>query len=143
MVVSSENKKSGAWHENYLLQNQPHLLGSPEQEEQFLDVLRAKKYIVWAAPEFGCSHMTVHRHMLENPEFAAAVHRVIAHREELMLATIEEVSETQAIVASKVTDRAMQLNALGYGKYKRDAKGVQVATQINIVLGFTPPKVLR
>ncbi len=142
MVVSPESKK-GAWHENYLLPTQPHLLGSPEQEEQFLDVLRAKKYIVWAAPEFGCSHMTVHRHMLDNPEFAAAVHQVIAHREELMLATIEEVSETQALVPSKVTDRAMQLNALGYGKYKRDVKGQQQATQINIVIGFTPPTVPR
>ncbi len=140
MVVSPENKTPDTWHENYLLPTQPHLLRTLEQEERFLGVLREKKYIVWAAPEFGCSHMTVNRRMLENPEFASAVHQVIAHREEMMLAQIEAVSESEAVKEGRNTDRAMQLNALGYGKYKRDTKGLQVATQVNIMIGFTPPK---
>lgn len=140
MVVATENKNPNAWHENPYLPTQPKLLGSKEQEDRFLEVLREKKYIVWAAPAFGCSDRTVERRMLENPEFATAVHDVITHRERMMLATIEAVSETEAVKEGRNTDRAMQLNALGYGKYKRDAKGVQVATQVNIMIGFSPPK---
>lgn len=143
MVATQSPKKDGVWHENPYLPTQPHLLGTKEQDDRFLEVLREKKYICWAAPEFGCSRWTVDRRMLENPEFASAVYDVIAKREEMVLAKIEAFSEEMALTNSKVTDRAMQLNALGYGKYKRDAKGVQVATQINIVLGFTPPKVPR
>lgn len=140
MVVAAETKNPDAWHENYLLPTQPYLLRTKEQEDRFLEVLREKKYIVWAAPEFGCSDRTVERQMLANPEFAAAVYDVIAHRERKMLATIEAVSESEAVKTGRNTDRAMQLNALGYGKYKRDAKGAQVNTQVNIMIGFTPPK---
>ncbi len=140
MVATQSPKKDGVWHENPYLPTQPHLLGTKEQDARFLEVLREKKYICWAAPEFGCSRWTVDRRMLENPEFASAVYDVITKREEMVLAKIEAFSEEMALTNSKVTDRAMQLNALGYGKYKRDAKGVAVNTQVNIMIGFTPPK---
>lgn len=140
MPVTGETKNPGVWHENPYQPTQPHLLGTKEQEDRFLVVLAEKKYLCWAAPAFGCSRMTVNRRMQENPEFASAVYDVIACREEMMLATIEAVSESEAVKTGRNTDRAMQLNALGYGKYKRDSKGPQVATQINIMIGFTPPK---
>jgi hypothetical protein len=140
MAVVDENKKDIGWHENTLVPTQPHLLGNAEQEERYLAILAEKRYHVLAAPAFGCSTRTVERRMLANPEFAAAVSEVQSSREKLLLAAIEGVSEEQALVPSKVTDRAMQLNALAPGKYKRDAKGAQVATQVNIMIGFTPPK---
>ncbi len=140
MVVAQGQKKDVGWHENSLIPTQPHLLGDAEQEERYLAVLADKRYHILAAPAYGCSVRTVERRMLANPEFAAAVSEVRSSREQLLLAAIEGVSEEQALIPSKVTDRAIQLNALAPSKYKRDSKGVQVATQVNIMIGFTPPK---
>ena len=141
MVVTSEHKPP--WKENPYLPTYPRKLATIEQREQFLAILREKKYIVWAADEIGVSRMTVHRRMAEDVDFAAAVGQIIAWREERMLAKIEAVSEVEAVKEGRNGDRMMQLNALAPGKYKRDAKGVQQATQINIVIGFTPPTVPR
>ncbi len=141
MVVTGEHKSP--WRENSYLPTHPRKLATVEQREQFLVILREKKYIVWAADEIGVSRMTVYRRMAEDVDFSAAVGQIIAWREERVLAKIEAVSEAEAVKEGRNGDRMMQLNALAPGKYKRDAKGQQQATQINIVIGFTPPTVPR
>ena len=138
MVAVSDAKTP--WRENPYLPTQPRKLATEEQKEQFLTLLREYKYIVWAADKMGISPDTVERRMAQDQDFAAATHKIIAWREAKMLARIEAVSEAEAVKEGRNTDRAMQLNALAPGKYKRDAKGVQVATQVNIMLGLTPPK---
>lgn len=133
-------KRPGIWQENQYMPTAPEKLRSPEHKIAFLVLLHKHKYIILAAEAFGVSRRTVTRVMADDPDFAAAAYDVLARREERKLAEIEAVSEAQAIKPGAVTDRAMQLNALDPGKYKRDAKGgVQTATQINIVLGFEPP----
>ena len=141
MVVAEQNAHPSPWKENPYVPTHPTLLRLPEEKALFLEKLKQEKYIIRAAHAYGCSRKTVQRRMVEDPEFATAADDIIREREELLLSQIEPVSESEALKAGRNSDRSKQLDALAPHKYKRDSKGVQVATQVNIIIGFTPPTV--
>ena len=133
-------KTPSIWKENRYIPTNPAKLATVAQRTEFLRLLVEKRYLVWAAPVFGCSIRTVYRRMAEDSEFAIAVEDSVTYREETLLARIEAVSEEEALKAGRNTDRIVQLNALAPGKYRRQDRGVQVATQVNITLGYQPPR---
>lgn len=129
-----------AWKDNPYLPTHPTLLRSPEEKALFLVKVKELKYNIRAAHALGYSVRLVQRRMVEDIEFALAVDAIHRDREMELYNDIEEVSEREALKEGRNSDRLKQLDALGPEKYRRKDVGVQVATQINITLGYQPPR---
>ena len=137
-VVAGDKSSPPLWRENPYLPTQP-LLRDPETKALYLAKLRELRYEIRAAHAVGVSLRTVQRRKIEDPDFAVAVDHVVMEQEAEDLAKIEPVSISEAVKPGRNSDRLKQLDALAPAKYRRKDGGVQVATQVNIVLGYTPP----
>lgn len=109
----------------------PTVLGSIEDQQRFIDILKEKRFITSACQEYPCSTYTIWTRMEEFPQFKAAVHAVKRDYERQTLDRLEEVSITVALDPINGPERMFQLKGHNPAKYA-PKHGQQAPMVINI-----------
>ena len=127
------------WKENPLVPTQRKILATEKEQLKFLRILDENKgFLTKSAKEFACSLRTVQRRMVENEQFATAVHAIKKNHDQVLQEELEEISYEHARKPSSVTQRIFLLNALDPARY-RPKPVAPAPPQINISFGFDIP----